>query len=123
MQPAPADAEGRRAPAMSAALRSPELLPTRAGRRRGAAPQTTGTGSGRRDRLTRGGRAVESQIGVALGPRRTELFQRIVNAWLSTDADDRQPVRGLSGDDRIRLLPPGLGGQEVYASIDDPRAF
>ena len=62
-------------------------------------------------------------LGNRIGPRRHELFKEICTAWFGTEADDRQVIRGLSGDDMVRLLHPGFSGRNVSATLDDLRAL
>jgi hypothetical protein len=57
-----------------------------------------------------------------IGPRRAALFREIMGAWLSTAADDRQPIDGRAIDGGIRLLHllhPRFSGRDVTARPED----
>ena len=62
-------------------------------------------------------------LGSSIGPRRQELFIQIVEAWLSTSADDREVIHGRAGNDRLMLMHPGFIGQDVSAKLDDLQAL
>jgi len=58
-----------------------------------------------------------------IGPKRTELFREILQAWASTAADERQPIEARAMAGNFLLLHPGFGGRDVKAQPKDIAAL
>jgi hypothetical protein len=65
----------------------------------------------------------DSTLGDRIGPKRAELFREIFQAWLSTTADDRQPIEARAMDGDLRLLHPGFSGRDVTVRFEDVDAL